>query len=130
MHAPSDNQCTRLPWDFKQRRRDTSRRLLRAGIMEPSQSEWASPVVLVQKKDGGVRWCIDYQPLNDVTEKDAYPLPKIDECPDTLSGSSLFSTLDLQAGSWQVEMAPEYKEKSIYHQVRTFPAYKDVLWSL
>ena len=88
--------------------------MLDAGIVEPSQSEWASPVVLVRKKDGGVRWCIDYRQLNEVTEKDAYPLPRIDECLDTLSGSTLFSTLDLQSGYWQVEMAPEDKEKTAF----------------
>ena len=88
--------------------------MLEAGIVQPSQSEWVSPVVLVQKKDGGVRWCTDYHRLNAVSEKDVYPLPKVEECLGTLSGSTLFSTFDLQAGYWQVEIAPEDKEKTTF----------------
>lgn len=70
----------------------------------PSCSAWASPVVLVRKKDGGVRWCVDYRKVNEATQKDAYPLPKIEECLDTLSGSKLFSTLDLLSGYHQFEV--------------------------
>ena len=111
---PIRQPVRRTPLGFQAEEEGHLQKMLHAGIVEPSQSEWASPVVLVRKKDGGVRWCINYRRLNDVTEKDAYPLPKIDECLDTLSGSSLISTLDLQAGYWQVEMAPEDKEKTAF----------------
>ena len=59
-------------------------------IIEPAHGPWASPIVLVTKKDGSVRFCVDYRKLNDVTRKDAHPLPRISECLDTLAGSKWF----------------------------------------
>ena len=81
-------------------------------IIQPSTSPWASGVVLVKKKDEMKRFCIDYRGLNDVTVKDAYPLPRIDESLDQLAGSKWFSCLDLSAGNWQVEVDPENKQKT------------------
>jgi len=69
-------------------------------------------VVLVQKKDGTIRFYIDYRKVNGVTVKDSYPLPRIDDCLDTLSGSHWFCTLDSASGYWQVEMAEKDKEKT------------------
>ena len=84
------------------------------GVIEPSSSPWASPIVLVKKKDGSTRFCIDYRKLNDITKKDSYPLPKIDEIVTSLGGSQWFSSLDLQNGYWQVPLAPEAKEKTAF----------------
>ena len=66
--------------------------MLDQNITQPSSSPWASPVVLVKKKDGKLRFCVDYRKLNSVTKKDAHPLPRMDDLIDALQGSKYFST--------------------------------------
>ena len=90
----------RTPLWFQNEEEKHPKIMLEAGIIEPSTSQWASTVVLVTKKDGGARWCLDYRALNAVMNKDAYLLPKIEECLDTLAGATWFSTLNLQSGYW------------------------------
>jgi len=76
------------------------------GIIEPAASPWASNIVLVRKKDGTLRFCVDYRQLNAITYKDSYPLPLIDNCLNALAGSSWFSTLDLGAGYYNITYIP------------------------
>jgi len=90
------------------------RDLLYHGLIEPAHSAWSSPVVLVQKKNGSWRFCVDYRKLNSVTIQDAYPLPRIDEFLDALAGSKYFSTLDLLSGYWQVPLSPDAQEKAAF----------------
>ncbi|UYV71663.1 K02A2.6-like, partial [Cordylochernes scorpioides] len=89
-------------------------KLKQDGVIEESNSPWSSPVVLVTKKDGSTRFCVDYRKLNEVTKKDSYPLPRIDDTLTTLAGSSWFSTLDLKSGNWQVGVHPADREKTAF----------------
>lgn len=87
----------------------------RAGLIEPSTSPWASAVVMVPKKlIESWRLCADFRPLNQVTKKDPYPLPRIDETLDVVAGSAWFSSLDLWSGYWQVPLTPEAKPKTAF----------------
>jgi hypothetical protein len=93
---------------------DRIQTMLEQGIIAPSRSPWASNLVLVKKKDGSLRCCVDYRDLNAVTVKDAYPLPRTDVCFDALSGSQWFSTFDLRSSYHPVEMDPRDAEKTTF----------------
>ena len=74
--------------------------MLDKGVIVPSKSPYSSPIVMVPKKDGTNRMCIDYRKLNEITTKDAYPLPRIGQTIDALQGAGYFSSLDLASGYW------------------------------
>lgn len=88
--------------------------MLESGIIRRSHSSFAFPVVIVDKKDGTKRFCVDFRKLNKVTKTDSYPLPLIDDMLALLSGARYFTALDLKSGYWQVKMAEEDKEKTAF----------------
>ncbi|CAF4897831.1 unnamed protein product [Rotaria sp. Silwood1] len=88
--------------------------MLNKHIIRPSTSPWTSPVVIVKKKDGTPRFCVDYRRLNAVTERDVYPLPRIDDIIDRLAGSKFYSVFDLKQGYWQVPIAEHDKKKTAF----------------
>jgi len=83
-------------------------------VIEPASGEWASPVVMVPKPDGSVRFCIDYRKLNLMTVKDAYPIPRMDDCIDSLGDARVFSTMDCNACYWQIPVAEEDKHLTAF----------------
>ena len=82
----------RTPLGYANEQQEHLEKLLKVHVIEPSCSEWASPSVLVRKRNGSVRWCIDLRKLNDVTVKDSYPLPLLQDCIDALDGCRYFTT--------------------------------------
>ncbi|XP_063794633.1 uncharacterized protein LOC134949857 [Pseudophryne corroboree] len=90
------------------------RQMLDNHVIQESKSPWAAPIVLVRKKDGTIRFCVDYRKLNSCTVRDAYPLPRIEESLAALGNAKFFSTLDLASGYWQVPVAPQDREKTAF----------------
>jgi len=89
-------------------------KMIEAGVREPSCSPWTSNIVVVCKKDGSLRFCVDYRKLNSVTRRDAYPLPRIDSCLDALAGAWFFSAFDLRANYHQVPMDMKDADKTTF----------------
>ncbi len=113
-HRPIRLPPRRLPITKEEVECAEVQKMLDRGVIEPCQSSWASPVVLVAKEDGSTRFCVDYRKVNDVTRKDAYPLPWIDDTLDALRGSQYFSTFDVYSGYWQVKMDPKDIDKMAF----------------
>ena len=88
--------------------------MLRREVIRPSVSPYAARVVPVQKKDGTIRFCIDYRRLNADTTRDAFPLPRIDDCLDALLGAEWFHVMDLKSGYWQQELREEDRHKTAF----------------
>jgi hypothetical protein len=101
--------------------------LLKAGLIVPSVSSFASPVLLVQKKEGTWRFCIDYRKLNDMTVKNRFPMPLVDEILDELAGTQYFSSLDMTNGYHHIRMGEEDEHKTAFkthhghYQFRVMP---------
>ena len=119
----------RLPHAYRETVLKKLEEMEKSGVIEPSQSEWAVPIVIVKKKDGSLRICVDYRRLNSVTAMDAYPMPKTDELIDKLGKAKYITctTLDLAWGYWQVPMNKEDKDKTAFitpkglYQFRVMP---------
>ena len=88
--------------------------MLQTGVIRPSTSPWSSNVCLVKKKDGSLRFAVDYRKLNSVTTIPSYPMPRVDSCIDSLGKSSWFTTLDLRSAFWQVKMADKDAPKTAF----------------
>ena len=112
---PIKQHMRRTPACFVGEEEANLKKMLEAGVIKESASDWASSPVLIRKRDGSVRWCIDYRGLNKVTVKDVFPLPLVDDCLDTLAGNVWFSRLDANSAYWQINIKPEDRHKTAFH---------------
>ena len=113
-NTPFKDRARRIPPAMYEEVKNHLEEMLACGAIRHSNSPWSSNVVLVRKKDGRLRLCLDFRKLNSRTIRDAYQLPRIEETLDNLSGSTWFSSLDLQSGYWQVEMDPLDRPKTAF----------------
>ena len=104
--------------------------LLDKGLIQPSQSPYGAPVLFVQKKDGELRMCVDYRALNNITVKDKYPLPRIDDLLDRLQGATVFISLDLQSGYHQIRIADEDVPKTAFRTHKGLYEFKVLSFGL
>lgn len=104
----------RIPIYQKEEVSEELKRMLDVGVIKPSKSPWASPIVIVRKSDGSISICVDDRKVNEVTIKDSYPLPRINDSLDVLHKSSWFYVLDLQSGFWEVKMDPADQEETAF----------------
>ena len=105
-------------------------KMKKADVIEDSKSPWAAPVVLVKKKDGTIRFCVDYRRLNAVTKKIAYPMPRVDELIEAMAGCHWFTGLDQKSGFWQIELDEDAKLKSAFRTRTGLYQYKVMPYGL
>ncbi|EYC05399.1 hypothetical protein Y032_0082g1560 [Ancylostoma ceylanicum] len=111
---PIKQKVRPIPQGLRKQLKEMLEDLEKRSIVRKSSSDWASPIVLVQKKDKTIRLCVDYRALNKETRQDAYPLPTIDTVLQSLGGKKYFSTLDMASGYWQVKLSKEAQRKSAF----------------
>ena len=113
-HEPIAGKPYRTNDEKKKIIKEEIEKMEKSGIIRKSYSPWASPVVIIDKKDGSKRFCIDFRKVNDITKTDAHPLPRIDDLLEQFRTARYFSSMDLASGYWQVEMDEKDKEKTAF----------------
>uniref|UniRef100_A0A914HQZ2 RNA-directed DNA polymerase n=1 Tax=Globodera rostochiensis TaxID=31243 RepID=A0A914HQZ2_GLORO len=125
--SPVKNRMRPVPYAYREKVSGMIQEYLERDIIQASNSPWASPIVLVPKKDGSLRFCVDYRGINAVTKKDAFPLPNIDQILMSLTGKRFFSTLDFLSGYWQIKMEKTSRQKTAFiteyglHEFKVLP---------
>lgn len=119
-HPPIKQQPYRSPAIYRERVSEMIDKMREQGVVQPSSSPWASPIVLVPKKDGSQRFCVDYRRLNAITRKDVYPLPRIEDILTALGEARYFSSLDLASGYWQVPLDDDAREKVLSPHIEDY----------
>ena len=114
VHSPIKSRPYRVPYSQQDTVNKMIDDMLTHKIISKSNSPWASPVVIIKKKDGSNRFCVDYRKLNAITVKDNYPIPLIEETLDTLKGAKYFTSLDLASGYWQIALHETAKQKTAF----------------
>ncbi|MCG8046377.1 MAG: RNase H-like domain-containing protein, partial [Candidatus Thiodiazotropha endolucinida] len=112
--SPIKQPPRRVPLAFAEEERKAIEDMKAKGVIRDSVSPWASPIVLVKKKDGGIRPCVDYRKVNELVKPDGFPLPRVQDCLDAVAGSTLFSTFDLTSGYYQIPLKKEDIPKSAF----------------
>ena len=112
--APRKQNVRRIPFAVRQEVAHQLHQMQKNGIIQPSNSPWASPIVLVRKKDRTLKLCVDYRNLNSVTKPDKFLIPRIDDILDQLGESKYFSILDMASGYWQIKVSEESQEKTAF----------------
>ena len=110
--APVRQRAYRIPYSQWEAVKKELDKMLEVGVVCPSTRTWASPIVMVEKKDDGLRFCVDYRRLNQLSKFDTYPIPRIEEVFESVGSSTVITTLDLASGYWQIPMAEGSQEKS------------------
>jgi len=113
-HQPVRQRAYRVPQVQKENLKNHIEKMLQQGIIRPSSSPFASPCVLVAKKDGSTRFCVDYRKLNQITYPQFQPLPYLEQITESLHGAKYLTTLDLQAGYHQIDVAEEDQHKTAF----------------
>ena len=104
--------------------------IIELGVIEPSISPYSSPIVLVPKKDGSVRFCIDFRKLNKVTEFDAEPMPNMEEVINRMSGHRFYSQMDLCKGYWQLGLSKRSRPYTAFETPRGLFQFKTMPFGL
>lgn len=111
---PIKQKMRRTPMAFVKEEEAHLKKMIDAGVIQPSNSDWSSAPVLIRKRDGSVRWCVDYRGLNEVTVKDTYPLPLVEDCTDAVAGHVWFSKLDANSAYWQIKIRDSDIKKTAF----------------